>query len=94
MEPLVTMGQLTAYLNPMGWTIPVVPELDDLTVGKACCDEKKRTRVPPFICFLCSDTLLCANLSRNTLLSFVLVNRLRAEVRFIGTFICSLNKVV
>ncbi|KAL8178617.1 UNVERIFIED_CONTAM: Delta(24)-sterol reductase [Gekko kuhli] len=32
-EPLVTMGQLTAYLNPLGWTIPVVPELDDLTVG-------------------------------------------------------------
>lgn len=32
-EPLVTMGQLTATLNPLGWTIPVVPELDDLTVG-------------------------------------------------------------
>lgn len=41
MEPLVTMGQLTAYLNPMGWTIPVVPELDDLTVGKDCCDDKR-----------------------------------------------------
>ncbi|KAJ8918729.1 hypothetical protein NQ315_015049 [Exocentrus adspersus] len=32
-EPLVTMGQLTATLNPLGWTIPVLPELDDLTVG-------------------------------------------------------------
>lgn len=32
----MSMGQLTAYLNPMGWTIPVVPELDDLTVGKGC----------------------------------------------------------
>lgn len=32
----MSMGQLTAYLNPMGWTIPVVPELDDLTVGKDC----------------------------------------------------------
>ncbi|XP_069693049.1 delta(24)-sterol reductase-like [Periplaneta americana] len=32
-EPLVTMGQLTATLDPMGWTIPIVPELDDLTVG-------------------------------------------------------------
>lgn len=32
-EPLVTMGQLTATLNPMGWTLPVQPELDDLTVG-------------------------------------------------------------
>jgi len=32
-EPLVTMGQLTATLLPQGWTLPVVPELDDLTVG-------------------------------------------------------------
>nr|CAI5844807.1 unnamed protein product [Callosobruchus analis] len=32
-EPLVTMGQLTATLIPKGWTIPVVPEIDDLTVG-------------------------------------------------------------
>ncbi|OQR85741.1 24-dehydrocholesterol reductase [Achlya hypogyna] len=32
-EPLVTMGQLSATLNPMGWTLPIVPELDDLTVG-------------------------------------------------------------
>eukprot|EP00112_Aurelia_sp_Birch-Aquarium-sp1_P018938 Seg4599.1 transcript_id=Seg4599.1/GoldUCD/mRNA.D3Y31 product=Delta protein_id=Seg4599.1/GoldUCD/D3Y31 len=27
------MGQLSAALIPNGWTIPVVPELDDLTVG-------------------------------------------------------------
>lgn len=33
MEPLVSMGQLTATLNPRGWTIPVLPEIDDLTVG-------------------------------------------------------------
>ncbi|XP_022317755.2 delta(24)-sterol reductase-like isoform X1 [Crassostrea virginica] len=32
-EPLVTMGQVTAFLNPLGWTLPVLPELDDLTVG-------------------------------------------------------------
>lgn len=32
-EPLVNMGQITAQLLPMGWTLPVVPELDDLTVG-------------------------------------------------------------
>lgn len=32
-EPLVTMGQLTHTLNALGWTIPVLPELDDLTVG-------------------------------------------------------------
>lgn len=30
---MVTMGQLTALLEPLGWTIPVLPELDDLTVG-------------------------------------------------------------
>ncbi|CAG9862719.1 unnamed protein product [Phyllotreta striolata] len=33
LEPLVSMGQLTATLNPLGWTIPVLPEIDDLTVG-------------------------------------------------------------
>lgn len=33
-EPLVSMGQLTATLNPLGYTLPVIPELDDLTVGK------------------------------------------------------------
>eukprot|EP00794_Sanderia_malayensis_P007853 gene7853-8702_t len=32
-EPQVTMGQLTTALVPVGWTIPVVPELDDLTVA-------------------------------------------------------------
>ncbi|KAI6661935.1 Delta(24)-sterol reductase [Oopsacas minuta] len=32
-EPLVTMGQISASLNPLGWTLPVLPELDDLTVG-------------------------------------------------------------
>ena len=32
-EPLVTMGQLTATLDHLGWTIPIVPELDDLTIG-------------------------------------------------------------
>lgn len=32
-EPMVNMGQVTAQLLPMGWTLPVLPELDDLTVG-------------------------------------------------------------
>lgn len=32
-EPLATMGQVTALLTPLGWTLPVLPELDDLTVG-------------------------------------------------------------
>ncbi|XP_017782757.1 PREDICTED: delta(24)-sterol reductase-like [Nicrophorus vespilloides] len=26
-------GQLTSTLNPLGWTIPVLPEIDDLTIG-------------------------------------------------------------
>jgi len=32
-ESLVNMGQLTATLNSLGWTIPILPELDDLTIG-------------------------------------------------------------
>lgn len=32
-EPLVDMGKLTSALNKKGWTLPVVPELDVLTVG-------------------------------------------------------------
>ncbi|MGH8569065.1 MAG: FAD-binding oxidoreductase, partial [Gammaproteobacteria bacterium] len=32
-EPGVTIGQLTRYLIPKGWTLPIVPELDDLTVS-------------------------------------------------------------
>ncbi len=33
-EPLANMGQVTALLNSIGWTLPVLPELDDLTVGR------------------------------------------------------------
>ena len=33
-EPLATMGQVSATLVPLGWTLPIVPELDDLTVGE------------------------------------------------------------
>jgi len=32
-EPCVSIGQLTHALNPKGFTLPVVPEMDDLTVG-------------------------------------------------------------
>ncbi|CAK1595444.1 unnamed protein product [Parnassius mnemosyne] len=32
-EPLVTMGQLSRTLGPLGLALPVVPELDQLTVG-------------------------------------------------------------
>lgn len=32
-EPLVTIGQLTRRLVPLGWTLPIVPELDDLMVS-------------------------------------------------------------
>ena len=34
-EPMASMGQITATLNPLGWTLPIIPELDDLTVGKS-----------------------------------------------------------
>jgi len=32
-EPMVTMGQLVPVLMEQGWTLPVVPELEELTVG-------------------------------------------------------------
>lgn len=32
-EPMATMGQISATLAKIGWTIAIVPELDDLTVG-------------------------------------------------------------
>ena len=32
-EPMVSMGQLTHFLVAKGYTIPILPELDDLTVG-------------------------------------------------------------
>jgi delta24-sterol reductase len=32
-EPRVTIGRLLDRLLPMGWTLPVVPELEDLTTG-------------------------------------------------------------
>jgi hypothetical protein len=32
-EPMVNMGQITQYLIPQGYTLPVIPELDDLTIS-------------------------------------------------------------
>lgn len=32
-EPMVSIGVLNDYLIKKGWTLPVVPELDDLTIG-------------------------------------------------------------
>ena len=32
-EPMVTIGQLNDFLVGRGWMLPVVPELDDLTIG-------------------------------------------------------------
>jgi delta24-sterol reductase len=32
-EPMVNMGQISHYLAPLKYTIPVLPEMDDLTVG-------------------------------------------------------------
>lgn len=43
-EPLVSMGQITAMLNPLGWTLPVLPELDDLTVGMLSSRAKSVSR--------------------------------------------------
>ena len=43
LEPMVTMGQVTATLAPLGWTLPVLPELDDLTVGGVVCGEGVET---------------------------------------------------
>lgn len=62
-EPLVSMGQVTALLNSIGWTLPVLPELDDLTVGESPCsrqDRSRGTRVP----FRTADLLHCWLLSR------------------------------
>ncbi len=35
-EPLVTMGQITRYLIPLGWAPAVMIEMDDLTFGGVC----------------------------------------------------------
>lgn len=32
-EPMANMGQVSGTLAKLGWTIAIVPELDDLTVG-------------------------------------------------------------
>ena len=32
-EPLASMGQISATLLPLGWTLAVVPELDDLVIA-------------------------------------------------------------
>ena len=32
-EPMVTIGKLNDYLMKKGFMLPVVPELDDLTIG-------------------------------------------------------------
>ena len=36
-EPNVSMGELSKALRSMGWTLPVIPELDALTVGGLLC---------------------------------------------------------
>ncbi|MCF7971735.1 MAG: FAD-binding protein [Methylococcaceae bacterium] len=33
LEPMANMGQISALLKPLGWSLAVVPELDALTVG-------------------------------------------------------------
>lgn len=45
-EPLVSMGQVTALLTSIGWTLPVLPELDDLTVGEDSDGVRIRPKAP------------------------------------------------
>ena len=40
------MGQVTALLTSIGWTLPVLPELDDLTVGKPSDSPSIRAKGP------------------------------------------------
>ena len=40
-EPNVSVGQLNNFLVARGWTLPVVPELDDLTIGGLVMGGKK-----------------------------------------------------
>lgn len=40
------MGQVTALLTSIGWTLPVLPELDDLTVGKDSDNPRIIVEVP------------------------------------------------
>ena len=32
-EPFITIGNLNDFLIQRGWMLPIVPELDDLTIG-------------------------------------------------------------
>ena len=32
-EPMITIRELNDFLMSIGWMLPVVPELDDLTIG-------------------------------------------------------------
>lgn len=76
------MGQLSATLNPLGWTIPILPEMDDLTVGE--CGHCKR------------DSKLITTLNHYIILQvdlsweLVLKRRLTSTVSF-STFACPLN---
>lgn len=40
------MGQVTALLTSIGWTLPVLPELDDLTVGEDSHGVRIRVEAP------------------------------------------------
>lgn len=58
-EPLVTMGQVTALLTSIGWTLPVLPELDDLTVGEdADCPSFRAAGPQPTFCQVQEPPLL------------------------------------
>lgn len=57
------MGQVTALLNSIGWTLPVLPELDDLTVGMLSYNNKNRCLSDFSKCSGCTDDLHTSLLS-------------------------------
>ena len=53
------MGQVTALLTSIGWTLPVLPELDDLTVGEdADCPSFRASGPQPTFCQVQEPPLL------------------------------------
>lgn len=60
-EPSVTIGQITKRLTPLGWTLPIVPELDDLTIGGLVmgCGIESSSHVHGLFHNICVEYELC-----------------------------------
>ena len=52
-EPLVTMGQLSRTLDPLGWTIPVLPGTKRPLKKFIPCEQKKFARLGARAVFVC-----------------------------------------